>query len=129
MNLSAQDLYEKLVKDYNIIGQKGAISFTLNDLTVSIKTKDSIGNLLQEWLKAWLIKMGVEFEENANTQKFPDFYLNPENKKVGLLEVKTFDWDRGPGFDLANFDSYCNSLLTEAYRIDSDYLIFAYQME
>jgi hypothetical protein len=41
-----------------------------------------------------------------------------------ILQVKSFDWDRGPGFDLANFDSYCNSLLESSYRIDSDYLIF-----
>jgi type II restriction enzyme len=74
-------------------------------------------------------KENVEFEENTNSQTFPDFHLDTENKKKGLLEVKTFDWDRGPGFDLANFDSYCNSLLENAYRIDSDYLIFAYQME
>ena len=74
------------------------------------------------------MKEEVEFEENANSQVFPDFYLDKHNKKLGLLEVKSFDWDRGPGFDLANFDSYCNSLLSSAYRLNSDYLIFAYQM-
>lgn len=75
------------------------------------------------------MKEAVEFEENPNSQVFPDFYLDKHNKKLGLLEVKSFDWDRGPGFDLANFDSYCNSLLTSAYRLNSDYLIFAYQMK
>ena len=74
-------------------------------------------------------KENIDFEENTNSQSFPDFYLDIENKRRGLLEVKSFDWDRGPGFDLANFDSYCNSLLENSYRIDSDYLIFAYQME
>lgn len=71
----------------------------------------------------------VEFEENTNSQTFPDFLLDRQDHKKGLLEVKSFDWDRGPGFDLANFDSYCNSLLENAYRIDSDYLILAYQMK
>jgi type II restriction enzyme len=75
-----------------------------------------------------MMKEGIKFEENSNSQTFPDFHLDIHNKKRGLLEVKTFDWDRGPGFDLANFDSYCNSLLTSAYRLDSDYLIFSYQM-
>jgi hypothetical protein len=36
---------------------------------------------------------------------------------------------RGAGFDLANFESYCNSLLTNAYRLDSDYLIIGYTMD
>lgn len=129
MKLTGQELYSKLVNDYKIIGEIGVINFTMKDLMIEVETKDTVGNLLQEWLKAWLTREGVEFKENTNSQKFPDFYLDIEDRKKGLLEVKTFDWDRGPGFDLANFDSYCNSLLENAYRIDSDYLIFAYQME
>lgn len=129
MILSSDELYHKLVHEYKIIGEKGYINFSLKDLTVSIETKDTIGNLLQEWLKAWMMKEKIEFEENTNSQVFPDFYLDKHNKKLGLLEVKSFDAKRGPGFDLANFDSYCNSLLNSAYRLDSDYLIFAYEMQ
>lgn len=129
MKLTGQELYTKLVDDYKIIGESGVINFTLKDLTISIETKDTVGNLLQEWLKAWMMKEKVEFEENTNSQIFPDFYLDKHNQKLGLLEVKSFDWDRGPGFDLANFDSYCNSLTVNSYRLDSDYLIFAYQMK
>lgn len=129
MQLDAQQLYIKLVEEYKIIGETAVIRFTLRDLEISVETKDTVGNLLQEWLKAWMQVMKVEFEENVNSQVFPDFYLDKHNQKVDLLEVKTFDWNRGPGFDLANFDSYCNSLTTSAYRIDSDYLIFAYEMQ
>jgi NgoBV restriction endonuclease len=128
MKLTANELYDKLIHEYGIIGEKGEIKFTLKDLTISVKTKDTVGNLLQEWLKAWFLKMKIDFEENVNTQKFPDFYLDKLDKTNSLLEVKSFDWNRGPGFDLANFDSYCKSLLTDAYRLDSDYLILAYQM-
>lgn len=117
-----------MVDDYKIIGEEAVINFKLKDLSIFVETKDTVGNLLQEWLKAWFQASKIEFEENENSQIFPDFYLDKHNKKQGLLEVKTFDWDRGPGFDLANFDSYCNSLLVNAYRLDSDYLIFAYQM-
>ena len=129
MKLSGKQLHSKLVDDYKIIGEKGVINFSLKDLTIAIETKDTVGNLLQEWLKAWMIQQNVDFEENLNSQTFPDFYLNKDDHKSDLLEVKSFDWNRGPGFDLANFDSYCNSLLESAYRLDSDYLIFAYQME
>lgn len=128
MKLTAPELYAKLVDEYKIIGETAVINFTLRDLVISIETKDTVGNLLQEWLKAWLMNEKIEFEENTNSQVFPDFYLDKHNQKNDLLEVKSFDWKRGPGFDLANFDSYCNSLLVNAYRIDSDYLIFAYEM-
>lgn len=128
MKLTAQQLYHQLVHEYQIIGELGVINFTLKDLTIAVETKDTVGNLLQEWLKAWFKESNIEFEENKNSQSFPDFFLDKDDAKHGLLEIKSFDWDRGPGFDLANFDSYCNSLLTSAYRIDSDYLILAYQM-
>jgi type II restriction enzyme len=126
--LNAQELFYKITEDYKLIGQTGQINFTLKDLTIRVETKDSVGNLLQEWLKAWMQHENIVFEENKNTQKFPDFFLNPDDRSKNLLEVKSFDFKRGPGFDLANFDSYCNSLLTKSYRLNSDYLIFAYEM-
>jgi len=129
MKYTVQELYNKLVNEYQIIGQEASILFQLKDLQIKISTKDTVGNLLQEWLKAWMKEQKVDFLETGNTQSFPDFNLDINNLKKSLLEVKTFDFDRGPGFDLANFDSYCNSLLENAYRLDSDYLIFAYQME
>ena len=128
MKILAQQLYKKLVTDYKLVGQKGRITFKLKDITVEIETKDTIGSLIQEWLKEWMKSEKIDFEENQNSQTFPDIFLNTKDKKRGLLEIKTFDFDRGPGFDLANFDSYSNSLLTNSYRLDSDYLILAYQM-
>ena len=128
MKITGYELYDKLVNEYKIIGESGVINFSLKDLTIAVETKDTVGNLIQEWLKAWMKYYKIDFEENTNSQIFPDFYLDKHNQKLGLLEVKSFDWDRGPGFDLANFDSYCNSLLVNSYRLDSDYLIFAYQM-
>lgn len=129
MKVTAKELYKKLVEDYNIVGETGNIKFSIKDLTIVVKTKDTVGNLIQEWLKVWFQQTEIDFEENTNSQTFPDFLLDKDNHKKGLLEVKSFDFERGPGFDLANFDSYCNSLLDSAYRLDSDYLILAYQMD
>ncbi|QEM06762.1 NgoBV family restriction endonuclease [Mucilaginibacter rubeus] len=127
MQVTSQDLFEKLM-EYGIVGQKGEINFTLKDLSIKITSRDTVGNLIQDWLQQWMMQQKIEFEVNDNSQVFPDIYLDKHNKKQGLLEVKTFDFDRGPGFDIANFDSYCNSLLTSAYRLDSDYLIVGYKM-
>lgn len=128
MKLTAEELYNRLVNEYGIIGEKGYINFTLKNLTINIQSRDTVGNLIQDWLKIWMLNAGIEYEINPNSQIFPDIYLDILDKKKGLLEIKTFDFDRGPGFDLANFDSYCNSLITSAYRLDSDYLILAYKM-
>ncbi len=128
MKLTTEQIFQKLTKEYGLVGQKGVIKFTLKDLSIEIVSKDSVGNLVQEWLKAWMKQEEIDFEENPSSQTFPDLFLDTQDKKKGLLEIKTFDYERGPGFDLANFESYCNSLLTNAYRLDSDYLVIAYQM-
>jgi hypothetical protein len=55
--------------------------------------------------------------------------INPSDNKSALLEVKAFDYDAGPNFDIANFDAYTRSLRVNAYRLDADYLIFGYTMD
>jgi len=76
---------------------------TLNHVQVVIKSTDTIGNSLQEWLEQWFSKNKIYYRSPANTQNFPDFFLSPDNSN-GLLEVKSFFAKRRPGFDIANFD-------------------------
>ncbi len=45
------------------------------------------------------------------------------------MEVKSFDYDASPNFDIANFMTYRNSLLSHPYRLDSNYLIIGYSMK
>ncbi|WP_445736371.1 NgoBV family restriction endonuclease [Mariniflexile sp.] len=128
MKLTPEQLYHKLTKEYKIIGEKGSVEFTLKDLTITVKTKDTIGNLIQEWLAAWLNANDVDFFLKPNTQDFPDLNLDLENQDKGLVEIKSFDYDSGANFDVANFMAYRRSIIEFPYRLDSDYLIFGYKM-
>lgn len=128
MKLTAQELYDKLTGEYNIIGEKGDIKFTLKNLTITVHTKDSVGNLIQEWLKALLHEMDVDYTLKPNTQDFPDFMLDADNPTKGLMEVKSFDYDKSANFDVANFMAYRRSIVEHPYRLDSDYLIFGYRL-
>ncbi len=74
-------MYRKLTEDYKLIGQTGIINFTLKDLTVSIESKDTVGNLIQDWLVQWMKREQLSFEQNPSSQTFPDIYLNVEDKK------------------------------------------------
>lgn len=94
--ITSEQLYKKLVEEYKLIGQKGVILFTLNNLAVKVTSKDTVGNMIQEWLREWMIKEDIVFEINPSSQTFPDIYLNLKDKKKGLLEIKAFDFDRGP---------------------------------
>jgi len=125
---TAKQIYNLLLNKTNIIGRRGVIKFNLADVSMNVKTKDVIGNIIQSWLGEWMKSEKIDFEEPPNSQEFPDFFLNPDNKKEGLLEVKTFDVERGANFDIANFQAYCRSLLKNSYRLDADYLILGYSM-
>jgi type II restriction enzyme len=123
----AQELFDKL-KAEQIVGARGKISLELLGLSIDINDKSATGNLLQEWLGAWMKQNGVYFRTDDNTQIFPDFYLG-ENNASELLEIKTFDYNEAPNFDVAPFDAYVDSLKTKSYRLDADYLILGYTLE
>lgn len=99
----------------------GTVRFT-------VKNRDVVGNILQEWVGEWLRKERVEFLTNPNTQMPPDFYLDANDKTRSLLEVKSFNYDANPGFDIADFTMYQNEVKTKPWVLDSDYLIFGYTM-
>lgn len=89
---------------------------------------DIVGNIMQEWLEGWLKKRNVAYSVNPNTQMPPDFFLTPDDQKHNLLEVKAFNADASPGFDIADFTMYSEEIIREPYMLDVDYLIFGYQM-
>lgn len=124
--VNAQELVS-LLEESGIYDAIGQIKMEMNGVTVCVKQKDTIGNILQEWLCAWLKENEIYFRP-AEGQTFPDFYLGEDNNK-NLCEMKAYVASRGPGFDIANFDSYWNSLKEKPTRLDSDYLIFAYESD
>ncbi len=116
-----------LLKEDEICSAVGKIEMDLNGVKVKVKQKDVIGNVLQEWLCAWLKQNDIYYRP-AIGQTFPDFFLGKSNYK-NLCEMKAYVAKRGPGFDIANFDSYWQSLESNPARLDSDYLIFAYNSD
>lgn len=116
----------ELLKKQGILTAKGQVLINLMGVSAEMKENSAIGYVFQEWFACWLKENNIFFRENTNSQEFPDFYLDADSNKNKLLEVKTFDFDAGANFDVANFDAYCRSLKTKAYRLDADYLIFGY---
>ena len=113
-----------ILENEHIYSANGIIKMTLNDISVRVKQRDTIGNILQEWLGEFLKKNNIYFR-SAVGQTFPDFYLS-EEENTNLCEMKSFIAKNGPAFDIANFFGYIDSLRDHAYRLDSDYLIFSY---
>lgn len=125
--VTAIEIYDLLLNEFKIKEQIGSVEIILGGISAKYNGKDAIGDLLQEWLGEWLKQKNFYFRTRANTQEFPDFLL-AEDDKSGYLEIKTFNANATPAFDIANFDSYNKSLLIKPERLDADYLIFGYKM-
>ncbi len=125
--LTADEIYKQLLT-LDLDKNFGAITFELAGVKVKMNTTDTVGITLQAWLKQYLVDNNIYFSEPVNTQEFPDFYLSNIEPDQHMLEIKAFNYTATPGFDIANFESYCSSVKNKPYRLDADYIIFGYTM-
>ena len=128
MKLTAQEIYDKLVNKEQIMAQKGVIRFHLGDVSIIVKRKDVVGNILQEWLEGWLTERNIDFLPNPNTQMPPDVFLDVNDKTKERLEIKAFNIKSSPAFDIADFKAFVEELVEHPYHLDTDFLIFGYVM-
>lgn len=128
MRSSAKEIYDRLLNNDHILELEGQIKFYLGNVDIVVKQKDVVGNIMQEWLQGWLDAEDIEYAPSENTQMPPDFFLNPDDRTKGLLEVKAFNRNGSPGFDIADFRMYASEILEKPYMLDVDYLIFGYDM-
>ena len=128
MRASIEEIYDRMINKDKILTKKGKISFILGDISIIVKQRDVVGNIMQEWVEGWLKKNNIDYALNDNTQMPPDFYLNPDNKTKELMEIKAFNYKAGPGFDIADFRMYEQEIARKPWMLDVDYLIFGYDM-
>lgn len=111
IKVTASEIYDLLLNEFKIKEQIGSVEIILGGISAKYNGKDAIGDLLQEWLGEWLKQKNFYFRTRANTQEFPDFLL-AEDDKNGFLEIKAFNANATPRFDIANFDSTINPCLS-----------------
>lgn len=121
--MSSKKLFDVIDK-LDICGKDGTMYFELSQIKTIISNNSVVGDVIQEWLKFFMNSQNIKFRVPNNTQEFPDFYMDENDDRVDLMEVKCFTVS--PNFDIANFLSYCTSLTNSPYRLDSNYLIFEY---
>lgn len=119
----AQEIFQKVISE-KVKDSSGSIIFNLGGLSITLETMDIVGGAIQGWFGEWMKKERIRFSEPENTQSFPDFIIGNND----YLEIKCFNYDAGPAFDIANYGAYINSLLLHPERLDASYLIFGYSM-
>jgi len=115
----------KKMEESNLTAKKGKIYIDFDDVKTNITSKDVVGNSLQDWFGEWLKVNKFEWSPGAHSQNWPDFILSDGSH----LELKTFNHDASPAFDIANFDAFIRSLYEgNIERIDTPHLIFSYKV-
>lgn len=128
VKLTPQEIFDRLVKTDKILAREGRIRFDFDEVNIIVRQRDVVGNIMQEWMEGWMTKNGIAFSSNPNTQMPPDFFLDPDDKTKNLLEIKAFNYDATPGFDIADFKSFQREIVEKPYMLHAKYLIFGYKM-
>lgn len=110
----------------------GSINITLNNFSLILNNKSLVGDSLESWIGEYLKSLEkitkVKITPNPISQTFPDIYLETSLYGKTNLEIKTFDIEAGANFDIANFNSYVDSLLENPDKINADYLVIGYSL-
>ena len=123
-NLIIQKIENHLKSD-QIFPTKIDLTCSIKGLTFSINNRDIMGGVIQEWFYQYLDTKGIKWNSPETSQSYPDVILSDGH----YLEIKSFHYEGSLAFDIANFKSLIDNLTTNAKRLDSDYIIYAYSVE
>ena len=119
--MNAKQIFQLLL-DEEIKSKRGNLTFSLAGIEFPVESRDIVGGVLQEWFEKFLLSKQIFVAKPSNTQDWPDFILSNGDH----LEIKAFNHDASPGFDIANFDAYTRSLIHHPERLDTEHIIFSY---
>lgn len=106
-------------------GQHGTITINFANRSHVYSGNDVIGNCLQEWLPNWFEFLGVNIVPGEHTQDFPDFIAVFNNISYDV-EVKAWNYNNSPAFDLANFQSFLETTFYSPGKLNAYYFILGY---
>ena len=125
--MKAEELYE-LLKESELMNLHFSGFHKVGDFDINLDRANVIGNIIQEWVYEWLRTNNVEFERDEG-QLPPDLFLDPEDKTCNLVEIKAFNYQESPAFDIAEPLAYLEEIVKRPYMLYTDYLIFGYKMD
>lgn len=124
-NINTIEELFQLTKE-TLVGKSGTITITFANRPHTYSGNDVIGNCLQEWLPNWFSYLGVDIQSGAHTQEFPDFVANFNNISYDV-EVKAWNVNNAPAFDLSNFFSFLETTYTDPGKLNASYFILGYR--
>lgn len=100
----------------------------VGNYNIKIDEDNDIGKILLSWLDKWLSYKQVDHKKKF-IDSYPDIFLDPSDHTHSLLEVKAFNYEATPGFDIADFKSYQREIIRKPWMLYTKYIIFGYSMD
>lgn len=100
----------------------------VGNFQIDLNKSGCIENILKEWVLSWLESKSTRLKRNSVSEA-PDIFLDPDDHTRDLLEVKAFNYEATPGFDIADFKSYQREIIREPWMLHTKYIIFGYAMD
>lgn len=126
--LTAQQIYDKLIYETNVVGGDGIIEASLKDIDITEWHDQAVREILREWLCHWFRENNIAYSPNEDGAVPIDYYLcsacNPENSvrvEVSLIYEKA-------DFSIADFRTFAEELLRAPSLLNIDYLVFEYSI-
>lgn len=112
-----------------LIGKQIKMTVTLNNVELlTLVNKDVIGGILQDMVLKISENHKIKIKPNEQSQTFPDFFIETKNGEE-KVELKSFDFEKSPNFDIANFDSYCKKVYEDPSILSANYIILGYKLD
>lgn len=118
-----------IIEKSGISETSGSIFFSIGDIKYRVNNKDCVGEIIEGLVGEILDRQNIAYAERDNAQLPPDYALFDENGDSYPLEIKAFDTERNPNFDIGNFAAYSELVANNPDALDARYLIFEYSME
>lgn len=114
----------------SFVGRSIKISIEFGGHKIVLPNNDMVvENIIQDCLEDWLRQNYIEYVINEDHSLIPPYvFLDPQDKKHNLMEVKAFNYAANPGFDIADFRMYEREIKEKPWMLDVDYLVFGYDM-
>ena len=127
-NITVNQLYHKLTDDDSPFRHPMTLhaDFIDTDFSFNVVIKDIIGNILQNSVEQYLKLKNYMYSPNPNTQMPPDLFIG---QACEPLEIKCFNAEGTPGFDIADFQMYSEELAKSPNEtLSVKYIIIAYKV-
>lgn len=127
--LTAQQIYDKLIYETNIVCSDGTIEVSLSDIGITEWHEQAIREILREWLRHWLKENNIAYSTNEDSAIPIDYHLCGADNPQNSIRVEVYQVYEKANYAIADFRTFAEELICTPSLLNTDYLVFQYGID